>query len=52
LVRAAITTSPAAAKKYKEDLEAEIDNPTQVTFQTIVCKTRSEAERQLAIMLK
>jgi hypothetical protein len=46
-VQLVITTSPAAAKKWKEEKEAVTKN---ASFFTIVCKSRDEAERQLALL--
>jgi hypothetical protein len=43
-IQLVITTSPAAAKKWKEKEEAA---NKKANFYTIVCKTRGEAERQL-----
>lgn len=46
-IKFAVTTSPDAAKKWKEQEEATNKN---ATFFTIVCKTRGEAERQIQKM--
>ena len=46
-VTVVITTSPAAAKKWKEEQEATTKN---ASFFTIVCKSRAEAERQLQLL--
>jgi hypothetical protein len=43
-IQLVITTSPAAAKKWKETEEAA---NKKANFYTIVCKTRAEAERQV-----
>ena len=46
-IKYAITTSPDAAKKWKEQEEA---TNKKASFFTIVCKTRGEAERQIQKM--
>ncbi|HEX4414931.1 MAG TPA: DUF1570 domain-containing protein [Lacipirellulaceae bacterium] len=46
-IKFAITTSPDAAKKWKEQEEA---TNKKASFFTIVCKTRGEAERQIQKM--
>jgi hypothetical protein len=46
-VTVVITTSPAAAKKWKEEKEAATKN---ASFFTIVCKSKAEAERQLQLL--
>ena len=46
-IKYAITTSPDAAKKWKEQEEA---TNKKASFFTIVCKTRGEAERQVQKM--
>lgn len=46
-VTVVITTSPAAAKKWKEEQEATTKN---ASFFTIVCKSQAEAERQLQLL--
>jgi hypothetical protein len=46
-IKFAITTSPDAAKKWKEQEEA---TNKKASFFTIVCKTRGEAERQVQKM--
>ena len=43
-IKAVVTTSPAAAKKWKEEEESA---HKKATFNTIICKTRAEAERQV-----
>jgi hypothetical protein len=43
-IKAIVTTSPAAAKQWKEEQESA--HP-KATFNTIVCKSRAEAERQV-----
>jgi hypothetical protein len=40
-----VTTSPAAAKKWKEEQEAVFKRST---FTTKICKTRREAEFEIA----
>jgi hypothetical protein len=46
-IRVVITTSPAAAKKWKEEQEAVTKN---ASFFTIVCKSQAEAERQMRLL--
>jgi hypothetical protein len=43
-IQLVITTSPAAAKKWKDQQEAA---NKKAKFYTIVCKSRGDAERQL-----
>ena len=45
--RTIVTKSPAGARKWKDEQQAE---HTGATFNTIICKSKAEVERQLKTM--